>query len=211
MLLGWHPMYYYWNSYGMNQYLASRGYVVLSINFRSGIGYGMNFREALKFGASGGAEFADVQAAGAYLRTRAEVDPARIGIWGGSYGGYLTAMALSRASDIFKAGVDFHGVHDWAKELGIPAGEPDYKIAYDASPMATVKTWRSPVLLIHGDDDDSVQFNQTVMLLDALRRQKTPYEELILPDEAHDFLMWKSWVTAYKATADFLDRKLAGK
>ena len=68
MLLGWHYMYYYSNAYAMNQYLASRGYVVLSVNYRSGIGYGLDFREALDYGATGGSEYNDVQGAGLFLR-----------------------------------------------------------------------------------------------------------------------------------------------
>src|SRR6202011_4565410 len=78
MLLGWHYMQYYANAYALNQYLAASGYVVLSVNFRSGIGYGLDFREALQFGASGGSEYADVRAAAVYLRSRADVDAARI-------------------------------------------------------------------------------------------------------------------------------------
>ena len=113
MLLGWHYNYYYRNAYAMNQWLASQGYIVLSVNYRSGIGYGLDFREALNYGARAAPEFNDVMGAGLYLKSRADVDPARIGLWGGSYGGYLTAMGLSRASDLFAAGVDFHGVHDW--------------------------------------------------------------------------------------------------
>jgi len=208
MLLGWHAMYYYSNAYAMNQYLASLGYVVLSVNYRSGIGYGLDFREAVNYGASGGGEYNDVQGAGVYLRSRADVDPARIGAWGGSYGGYLVAMALARASGLFRAGVDFHGVHNWATELNIPVTAPDYKTAFESSPMAFLKTWRSPVLLIQGDDDRDVQFNQTVMLADALRRQNVEIEELILPDEIHDFLLWRSWVATYRAAAQFLERHL---
>lgn len=208
MLLGWHSMYYYSNAYALNQYLANLGYVVLSVNYRSGIGYGLEFREAVDYGASGGSEYNDVQGAGVYLRSRADVDPARIGAWGGSYGGYLVAMALARASDLFRAGVDFHGVHNWATELNIPVTAPDYKIAFESSPMAFLKTWRSPVLLIQGDDDRDVQFNQTVMLADALRQRKVPMEELVLPDEIHDFLLWKSWIATYRATAQFLSRHL---
>ena len=64
------------------------------------------------------------------------------------------------------------------------------------------------MLLIQGDDDRNVQFNQTVMLADALRRQNVEIEELILPDEIHDFLLWRSWVTAYRATAQFLNKHL---
>jgi dipeptidyl aminopeptidase/acylaminoacyl peptidase len=182
--------------------------VVLSINYRSGIGYGLNFREALNYGPSGASEYNDVQGAGVYLRSRPEVDPARIGAWGGSYGGYLTALALARASDLFKAGVDFHGVHNWATELGIPVTAPDYRIAFESSPMNFLRTWRSPVLLIQGDDDHDVQFNQTVMLNDALRKQKVPVEELVFPDEIHDFLLYRTWRTAYEAAAQFLDHNL---
>jgi dipeptidyl aminopeptidase/acylaminoacyl peptidase len=208
MLLGWHYMYYYSNAYALNQYLANSGYIVLSVNYRSGTGYGLDFREALAYGASGGAEYNDVQGAGVYLRSRSDVDAARIGAWGGSYGGYLTAMALARASNLFRAGVDFHGVHNWATELNIPPTEPDYRVAFESSPMAYVKGWRSPVLLIQGDDDRNVQFNQTVMLAGALRQQKVEVEELVFPDEVHDFLLHKSWLEAYRAAVQFLERHL---
>src|SRR5665213_446562 len=150
MLLGWHYMDYYNNSYGMNQFLANRGYIVLSINYRSGIGYGLNFREAVNYGASGASEFNDVEGAGLYLRGREDVDSSRIGLWGGSYGGFLTAMGLSRASDLFKAGVDFHGVHDWNAERplsgpldGTAEIEAERKDAahraFDSSPLASMK------------------------------------------------------------------------
>jgi dipeptidyl aminopeptidase/acylaminoacyl peptidase len=218
MLLGWHYMDYYSNAYGMNQYLASLGYVVLSVNYRSGIGYGLNFREALNYGAAGASEFNDVQGAGLYLRSRPDVDGAKIGVWGGSYGGYLTALALSRASDMFAAGVDFHGVHDWNLELENwqPKYNPDSdqqaeRIAWESSPLASVKTWRSPVLLIQGDDDRNVQFSQTVRLAAALRAQGTPFEEHVFPDEIHGFLLERSWITAYGLTADFFNRKLKGQ
>jgi dipeptidyl aminopeptidase/acylaminoacyl peptidase len=215
MLLGWHYMEYYSNSYAMNQYLASLGYIVLSVNYRSGIGYGLNFREALNYGASGASEFNDVMGAGLYLKSRSDVDGARIGSWGGSYGGYLTALALARASDLFAAGVDMHGVHDWNLEL--PTFSPNYdprehaetaRLAYESSPIASVSTWRSPVLLVHGDDDRNVPFAETELLVDALRRQKVEFEELIFPDEIHDFLLRRDWVRAYTASANFLNRKL---
>ncbi len=211
MLLGFHYMDYYHNAYSMNQYLANLGYVVLSVNYRSGIGYGLNFREALNYGATGASEFNDVLGAGLYLRTRADVDPKRIGLWGGSYGGYLTALGLARASDLFAVGVDFHGVHDWANrnlETGQSRDDNANRIAFESSPMASISTWRSPVLLIHGDDDRNVQFHQTVMLVEALRKQKVEFEELIFPDEIHGFLTEKRWLQAYQAAATFLGNHL---
>jgi dipeptidyl aminopeptidase/acylaminoacyl peptidase len=206
MLLGWHYMDYYNKAYGMNQYLASQGYVVLSINYRSGTGYGLNFREALNYGATGASEFNDVEGAGLYLRGRADVDAARIGLWGGSYGGYLTALGLARASSLFAAGVDFHGVHDWSTRF--PANTDAARTALESSPMASVWTWRSPVLLIHGDDDRNVNFSETITLANALRQQGVYFEQLILPDEIHGFLRHASWLRGYHAAADFLRRKL---
>ncbi|HYN22726.1 MAG TPA: prolyl oligopeptidase family serine peptidase [Thermoanaerobaculia bacterium] len=213
MLLGWHHSTYYNKAYGMNQYLASRGYVVLAINFRAGIGYGLHFREALNIGAAGASEFNDVLGAGLYLRSRPDVNPDRIGLWGGSYGGFLTALGLARASHLFAAGVDLHGVHDW--NVGIRTFVPDYKpgeeadrLAFESSPMAWLDTWRSPVLLIHGDDDRNVSFAETVDLVEGLRKRKVDMELLVIPDEVHTFLRHSSWLAAYRAAADFLDRKL---
>jgi dipeptidyl aminopeptidase/acylaminoacyl peptidase len=218
MLLNWHYNYYYRNAYAMNQWLASRGYIVLSVNYRSGIGYGLEFREALNYGASGGAEFNDVMGAGLYLKGRADVDPARIGLWGGSYGGYLTAMGLSRASNLFAAGVDFHGVHDWNQ--GIRTFIPEYNVlddpdfsrrAFASSPMASVDTWQSPVLLIHGDDDRNVSFIESINLITALRKRKVEVEQLVFPDEVHDFLRHQNWVRGYQASVEFFERRLKNR
>jgi dipeptidyl aminopeptidase/acylaminoacyl peptidase len=74
--------------------------------------------------------------------------------------------------------------------------------------MSSVSTWRSPVLLIHGDDDRNVPFAETELLVEALRRQKVEFEELIFPDEIHDFLLRRDWVHAYQASAEFFSRKL---
>ena len=214
MLLGFHTMQYYSNAYAMNQYLASQGYIVLSVNYRSGIGYGLDFREALHYGRDGASEYNDVLGAGDYLRGRADVDRARIGVWGGSYGGFLTALALARASDMFAAGVDMHGVHQWQRSANWrPSPDPDadartLKTAWDSSPLASIATWRSPVLLIQGDDDRNVPFSQTVSMARALRKQGVEFEELVFPDEIHGFLLHRHWLEAYKAEADFFQRHL---
>ena len=82
------------------------------------------------------------------------------------------------------------------------------KVAFDSSPIASMATWTSPVLLIQGDDDRNVQFANTVKLAAALRAQGTPFEEHVFPDEIHGFLLWRDWVTAYTLGADFFNRKL---
>ena len=213
MMLGFHYMDYYHNAYAMNQYLASRGYVVLAVNYRTGIMYGRHFREPKDGGPRGGAEYKDIVAGGKYLQSLPNVDAKRIGLWGGSYGGYLTAMGLAHDSDLFAAGVDLHGVHDWSDfKEEVPADAPDHdafmKLAFQASPNAAIATWKSPVLLIQGDDDRNVPFSQTVDLLQRLREQKVHVEELVFPDEIHGFLMWKSWIKAYGATDEFFGREM---
>ena len=219
MMLGFHYMQYYHNAYAENQYLASRGFVVLSVNYRTGIMYGRAFREREKGGPRGAEEYQDIVAAAKYLQTLPIVDTKKIGLWGGSYGGFLTAMGLARNSDIFAAGVDFHGVHDWSARgfsRGAspqePGGPPDrveaMRLAFESSPNASISSWKSPVLLIQGDDDRNVDFSQMVDLVQRLRAQKVPFEQIVFPDEIHDFLLWRSWVHGYKAGADFFDRVL---
>lgn len=219
MLLGWHMRGYYHNAYAMNQYLAHKGYVVLSVNFRSGIGYGYAFRRAPKQGPRGASEYQDIVAAGRYLQKRPEVNPNKIGLWGGSYGGYLTALGLARDSELFAAGVDLHGVHDWSLRgrrrdgggWGI-SGEDLMSSAYQSSPVADVYYWTSPVLFIHGDDDRNVDFIQTTDLVQHLRKLgKAHVEILVFPDEVHGFLRHDVWIKVYNSAANFFDRFLWGR
>ncbi len=216
MLLGWHMRGYYHNAYGFNQYLAQKGYVVLSVNFRSGIGYGFDFRTAANQGPRGASEYQDIVAAGRYLQNRPEVDANKVGLWGGSYGGYLTALGLARDSELFAAGVDLHGVHDWSlrgrrRDGGgwDIRGEDLMSLSFQSSPVADVDFWTSPVLFVHGDDDRNVDFIQTTDLVQRLRRLgKAHVELLIIPDEVHGFLLHRNWLRVYKAAADFFDRFL---
>jgi dipeptidyl aminopeptidase/acylaminoacyl peptidase len=220
MLLGWHNRDYYHNAYAFNQYLAARGYVVLSINYRSGIGYGTAFRNAPNYGRSGASEYQDVLDAGLWLQRHERVDPQRIGLWGGSYGGYLTALGLARNSELFKAGVDLHGVHDWnetARWYGRrtpPAGlaamsEEARDIAFRASPVASIRTWTSPVLIVHGDDDRNVAFEASIDLVRRLRQKgDVHFEELYFIDEVHGFLRYANWLETFRRSADFFDRML---
>lgn len=220
MVLGYHyhRFDYYQKMYGLNQYLANRGYIVVSVNYRSGTGYGMEFREAENYGARGASEVQDVIAAGRYLQSRSDVDRTRIGLWGGSYGGYLTAMGLARASDIFAAGFDLHGVHSWDARTNFspfspltPAERAEVvALARKSSPIGNVDTWKSPVLFVHGDDDRNVHFNQGVALMAELRQRKVEIEYLVIPNEIHSFLKHESWVRAFEAAADFFGRRLRG-
>lgn len=215
MLLGWHYRGYYANTYAMNQFLANQGYVVLSVNYRCGIGYGKDFRQAENQGPRGASEYKDIIAAGKYLCTRPEINPNKIGLYGGSYGGYLTALGLARNSDLFAAGVDLHGVHDWswrATDFSPGGGwglTPNlFDKAYLSSPVADLSFWSSPVLFIHGDDDRNVMFSQTTDLVQRLRKRDVHTEVLIFPDEVHSFLRHESWLRAFRATADFFNRFL---
>ena len=213
MLLGFHYSDYYINCYAFNQYLASQGYVVVSVNYRDGIGYGKNFRRAKNQGPRGASEYQDVVAAAKYLQSLAEVDATKIGLWGGSYGGYLTAMGLARNPEIFKAGVDVHGVHDWSfdgqdatNSWGLKKSEAD--LSYKSSPVSDLSKWTAPVLFVHGDDDRNVNFQQTTDLVEKLREKNVPVELLVLPDEVHGFLRYDSWSRIFNSAKEFFDRRL---
>jgi dipeptidyl aminopeptidase/acylaminoacyl peptidase len=209
MLLGWHYSDYYSNAYVMNQYLASR----------LGIGYGYEFHNPKAAGSAGASEYLDIKAAAEWLVKQPNVDAQKIGVYGGSYGGFLVALALGKNSDLFAAGVDIHGVHDRTidrtrnmiapdKFERAPDAELAVKTAWASSPTAYVKSWKSPVLVIHGDDDRNVRFSQSTDLVQRLRKQNVPMETLIIPDDTHHFMMHRNQMKVNKATADYLERKL---
>ncbi|MBM3176752.1 MAG: S9 family peptidase [Bacteroidetes bacterium] len=219
MLLGWHYSDYYSNAYAMNQYLASRGFVVLSVNYRLGIGYGFEFHNPPAAGTAGASEYIDIRAAAEWLRQQPEVDGQRIGIYGGSYGGYLVAMALGRDSGLFAAGVDIHGVHDRTIERTRQMIAPDkyerapdaqkaLEVAWQSSPVAYVDGWKSPVLIIHGDDDRNVRFSQSTDLVRRLEEKGVPIETLVIVDDTHHFMSHQKQLKVNKATAAFFERRL---
>ena len=219
MLLGWPYSDYYSNAYAANQYLASLGFVVLSVNYRLGIGYGYDFHQPPHAGYRGAAEYKDIKAAGLWLKHQSFVDSGRIGIYGGSYGGFLTAMALARDSRLFKAGVDFHGVHDWTAQSRLINAfrdkyekAPDYdkalKTAWLSSPVSAIGTWKSPVLIIQGDDDRNVSFNQSIDLVNRLEKKGIRYETMAIVDDTHHWMKFANAVAVYAAAADFFVRQL---
>jgi dipeptidyl aminopeptidase/acylaminoacyl peptidase len=221
MLLGWHYSDYYANAYATNQYLANQGFVVLSVNYRLGIGYGFKFHQPERGGRFGASEYQDVRAGAVWLGSQSFVDKERIGIYGGSYGGYLTALALSRDSKLFAAGVDIHGVHDWSNNSRTLPGVVGYEkapdtdsaihLSYRSSPVATVKNWTSPVLIIHADDDRNVQFSQSTDLVKRLEKKGVPIETLVIVDDTHHWMKHSNALKVGEATADFFKRKLMKK
>ena len=219
MLLGWHYSDYYANAYATNQYLANLGFIVLSVNYRLGIGYGYEFHQPKKgSGNVGASEYMDVKAGALWLAKQTNVDAKRIGIYGGSYGGFLTAMALAKDSKLFAAGVDIHGVHDFTAEGRIAERSdrfekaPDQdlfkKVSWYSSPAAYVNTWTSPVLIIHADDDRNVPFNQSTDLVKRLLKRGVPFETLVVPDDTHHWMKHSNALKAGNATAAYLQQKL---
>jgi len=202
MLLGYHYLSFYHVFYAVNQWLTTQGYVVMSVNYRSGVGYGRSFRTAANTGARGNSEYKDVLAAGKYLAAMPQVDAERVGIWGLSYGGLLTSEALARNSDIFKAGVDLAGVHLEGSSLN-----PD-DVSYQSSAISAIDKWKSPVLLIHGDDDRNVNFSQTVGLVQLLRARNIYHELIVFPDDVHETLLHSRWLYTLDRMETFLHKFL---
>ena len=211
MLLGFNTDVWHSWIYAFNQYLVAEGYIVLSVNYRGGTGYGLDYREADNFGPSGGSELNDVVGAITYLRGRQDVDSHRLGIWGASYGGLMTALGLARASDALAAGVDYAGIYNWSTFLS-SVGEPidggdANRRAVESSPIATIDQWHSPVLLVQADDDRDVP-HQTTELIEDLRSHNIDHDVIMIPNEIHEMARYSSWMMLFNAAELYFDRHL---
>lgn len=211
--LGWHDLGVFGMSYAFNQHMARRGYVVLSVNYRMGTGYGRDWRLDPGAGPRGASEYADLLTAAQTLQGRADVDPKRIGVWGGSYGGYLTALALGKNSDVFAAGADISGFHDWTYRWasgGSPAEAYGVDQALNAqawasSPLAYLADWTSPTLIVAGDRDRIIPIEESLDLARRLRAKGTPLVSSIVPDEEHIFVTHAATVRKLDLMSDFFD------
>jgi dipeptidyl aminopeptidase/acylaminoacyl peptidase len=195
MLPGFHYMDAYSNLYELNQYLTLRGCAVLSVEYRSSIMRGYAFRNAPGWGNAGASEYKDVLGGANYLKSRSDLHVRSIGIYGLSWGGYLTAQALARNSDVFHAGFDMAGVHEFPAET------------FKHSPAAFTAQWRSPVYIAAGDDDRNVDFNQSIMLIRALQQKApgVPIVEKVIPNEIHDLsLTFEDLIDVYWSGSEFL-------
>jgi dipeptidyl-peptidase-4 len=200
MLPAYHYMQFYHWAYAYNQWLQSQGYIVLSVNYRSGVGYGNSFRRAPNTQGRGNSEYQDVLAGAKYLQSRSDVDASRVGIWGLSYGGLLTAEALARNSDVFVAGVDLAGVHIYGSAADTTS------LAFRSSSVGQIGSWTSPVFLEQGDDDRNVDFAQMVGLVDLLRARGVYYDLTVIPDDVHESLMHRRWIDIFGRSSEFLRR-----
>ena len=207
MLLGFDPKRTYSWIYAFNQYLVAEGYIVLSVNYRGGTGYGLDYREADNLGPGGGSELNDLLGAITYLRGRQDVDSHRLGIWGGSYGGLMTALGLARASDALAAGVDYSGIHNWSTYEPIDGADANRR-AVESSPIATIDQWHSPVLLVQPDDDRIVPSQQAAELIEGLRSHNIDHDVIMIPNEIHDMARYSSWMMLFNAADVYFDRHL---
>jgi dipeptidyl-peptidase-4 len=172
------------------QHLAQQGYVVLKVDNRGSANRGLRF-EGVIHGDMGRFEVADQVAGVRWISQRPYVDGARVGIYGWSYGGYMTCMALMRAPDIFKVGVagapvthwDGYDTHYTERYMGHPAENPDgYR---ESSPLTHVAALRARLLILHGMVDENVHFRHTARLIAALTAANKPYDLAIFPEERH--------------------------
>jgi dipeptidyl aminopeptidase/acylaminoacyl peptidase len=194
MLPGFHYIEIYTNLYEVNQYLASQGCAVLSIEYRSSIMRGYDFRNAPGWGNAGASEMKDVVGAANFLKSDPSLKVRHVGVYGLSWGGYITAQALAMYPDVFDAGFDVAGVHEFFGD----------REKY--GPVAHVKTWRAPIFLAQGDDDRNVDFYQGLSLARALSaRSDIEIKLRVVPDETHDLsLSFQHLESVYREGAEFL-------
>jgi dipeptidyl aminopeptidase/acylaminoacyl peptidase len=202
------------------QPLAERGFAVLFPNYRGSAGRGVAFAKA-DHGDLGGGEFTDILDGIDRLATQGIVDPKRVGIMGGSYGGYMTALAVTRDSERFAAGVELFGITDWESFLGqtdIPGENSrvhwalwcyeEAALCRERSPMAHIRSARTPTLILQGEKDLRVPKPQSDQLYAGLRYRNVPVEYVVYPREEHGFKEREHRLDALTRTLDWFERYL---
>lgn len=204
--------------FAFGQYLASRGYLFVDMNYRGSTGFGLDYRLPEGRGATGGSEVKDLAALAQYLRNRGDVNPKRIGIMGHSYGGHMVGLAMSRLPESYAAGASLFGVADWVVEMkkdqedeAWMSAPPEYirlserlrieDLAYESSPATHLQHWRGPTLLTIGDLDRSGHVESVIDLGVQLLSRGIPVEFYIDPAGAHN-------VYAEPQVVDFFERNL---
>jgi len=208
--LGWHPGSYRMY-YSLCQYFAQQGYVILTPDYRGSSGYSRDWSTGVHMGI-GVNDTADVAAGADYLKTLSYVDPDRIGVFGLSYGGFLTLQAMTVDPTLWRAGIDVAGVVDWATygagyttpRLGTPVQNPDiYNIS---APIQHMEKLARPLLVLHGTNDRNVSFADSLRLFDVLIKLGKSFESQIYPGEIHFFRRDIVLRDAWKRAEEFFDR-----
>ena len=204
---------------GLFQYLVSRGYFVFAVNFRSGTGRGLRFREPPNYGGRGAEEVQDLVGAASYLATIPEVDTTAVAIGGWSCGGHMVTNALARHSNLYAAGVSYAGVGDWRVEMEMDSGDVmPFRIsqrmvredlAYESSGVAHLDSWTSPILFVHGDNDLNAAMWPTIEMTMHLSKKGVPVETLIFPGEDHGFFLHANRMRIAPRVWGFLDMYLS--
>jgi len=216
----WEIMNQWLRDVAFAQYLVSNGYVVIFPNFRGSTGYGRKYLR-LSDKDLGGGDLMDVVAAATYLKENGIADPNRIAIYGVSYGGYMSMMALTKYPDEWAAGVAIVGYFDWKTEfetereylkfydiqkMGSPDENPDF--FYERSPINFIDRIKAPVLFLHGANDPRCPVTETYQVLDIMKKYGKTFEYKIYPDEGHGFRKLENLIDAFKTTVDFLNKHL---
>jgi dipeptidyl aminopeptidase/acylaminoacyl peptidase len=208
--LGWHPGSYRMY-YSLCQYFAQQGYVILTPDYRGSSGYSRDWATGVHM-ALGVADTADVASGADYLKTLDYVDPDRIGVFGLSYGGFLTLQALNTDPTLWRAGVDVAGVVDWATygagyttpRLGTPIENPEiYEVS---APVLHMDRLERPLLVLHGTNDRNVAFRDSLRVIDVLLKLGKPFEMGVYPGEAHFFRRQHILRDAWSRIEDFFER-----
>ena len=213
-----HNVHRYWSSYSreymFNHYLASRGYVVLDIDYRASAGYGRDWRTAI-YRWMGGRDLQDQVDGSRYLQKTFGIHPERIGLYGGSYGGFMTLMALFNAPKEFGAGAALRSVTDWAHyNHGYTArilNQPQQDtLAYRrSSPLYFAEGLEDPLLMAHGMVDVNVHFQDIVRLTERfIQLGKTGWELAVYPVEDHGFVRPSSWTDEYRRIFELFETQL---
>ena len=194
----------YFREYMFHHLLMERGYAVLDIDYRASAGYGANWRTSI-YRYMGDLDLKDQIDGAKYLVEEHGADPERLGIYGGSYGGFITLMALFTDPDVFKAGASLRPVTDWAhynhsytgRILNLPQDDPEAFIR--SSPIYHAEGLKNHLLICHGMVDTNVHFQDTVRLAQRLiELRKENWEVAIYPVENHGFTEETSWADEYK-------------
>jgi dipeptidyl aminopeptidase/acylaminoacyl peptidase len=204
----------YYREYMFNHILMERGYTVIDVDYRGSAGYGRNWRTAV-YQHMGGKDLEDIVDAAKYLAAEQGVDPRKIGLYGGSYGGFITLMAMFTQPDVFAAGAALRPVSDWALYnhgytsdiLNLPQNDP---AAYRrSSPIYFAQGLKGALLICHGMVDTNVEFSDTVRLVERLiELGKENWELAVYPVENHGFVQPASWTDEYKRILALFEKHL---